>query len=349
MQEDRDYCSSSFLMYRIIDDHSKCFSLKFPPAPFEFPQNRTPIPDSQSLGVFLSSEIKKHIDGKKVAFALSGGIDSAVLLNYLPEQAKVYTFQCLVPGQTVTNEVPAAKKYLETKRPDLTHEIIPICWEDFLSFAPLLMQQKGAPIHSIEVQIYKAALKAKADGCDIFIFGETADCIYGGHSKLLAKDYTLDEFIKRWSFVMPSDALKNPELITAPVTKFVKNGMVDVPKFLTEYEVIASYNSYYNACKLAGIEFYAPYAYTIMKNPLDLARVRRGENKYLIRDLFSSLYKDFTIPEKTPMPRPMNEWLEDWPGPTRPEFIPHCTDQMTGDQKWLVFALEQFLNMIDQS
>lgn len=348
MQEDYIYCSNSFLQYRIIVDSKKCFSLKYPPAPTSFPSTRTPISDSKDLEAFLKNEINVKVKGKKVALALSGGIDSAVLLNYMPKNTNVYTFKCLVPGIDTTDETKQAKKYLEIKHPEFNHQIVPIYWEDFEKYAPSLMKQKGAPIHSIEVQIYKAALKAKADGCDLFIFGETADCIYGGHSKLLAKDYSPSEFFNRWVFVRPEKVLKNSQTIMEPIKRFEKNGLIDVPKFLTQFEAIASYHSYYNACKLAGIEFYTPYAHTIMQKPLDLNRVRRGENKYLIRELFARFYPNLKIPEKVPMPRPMGEWLKDWSGPTRPEFIPHCTDQMTGDQKYYVWALETFLNLISK-
>ncbi|MBR3169315.1 asparagine synthase [Candidatus Saccharibacteria bacterium] len=348
MQEDRIYCSSSFLSYRTVADKNKCFSLQYPPAPISFPSDRTPITTSKELKEFLKKEIEKKTKGKKVALALSGGIDSAILLNYMPKNTNVYTFKCLVPGISVTDETKQAKKYLEIKRPELNHQIIPIYWEDFEKYAPLLMKQKGAPIHSIEVQIHKAALKAKADGCDLFVFGETADCIYGGHSKLLAKDYSLPEFFDRWTFVPPEKALKKPQIITEPIKRFEKNGLIDVPEFLAKFVVKASYNSYYNACKLADIEFYAPYAYTFMQNPLDLDRVRRGESKYLLRELFSNFYPNLEIPAKLPMPRPMGEWLKDWAGPARPEFIPHCTDQMTGDQKYYVWILEKFLNLISK-
>ena len=47
------------------------------------------------------------------------------------------------------------------------------------------------------------------------------------------------------------------------------------------------------------------------------------------------------------MPRPTNEWFKNWSGPIRSEFYPHCTDTMSGDQKWLVWALEKFLNMYE--
>ena len=147
---------------------------------------------------------------------------------------------------------------------------------------------------------------------------------------------------------MPYKVLKDSELLLDPIKKYEKNGYIDVPEFLTDYEVKASYNSYINSCKLAGIKFYSPYAETIMGNKLDLQRVRKGENKYIIRELFHRLYSNMDIPPKTPMPRPMNEWFEKWEGPKREEFWPNCTDNMTGDQKWLVYILEKWLNMLEE-
>ena len=67
----------------------------------------------------------------------------------------------------------------------------------------------------------------------------------------------------------------------------------------------------------------------------------------MIREIFERLYPDYEVPEKIPMPRPVNEWFKDWKGPTREEFWPNCTENMKGDQKWLVWCLEQFLNMIE--
>lgn len=40
----------------------------------------------------------------------------------------------------------------------------------------------------------------------------------------------------------------------------------------------------------------------------------------------------------------MNEWFKDWAGPTREEFLPNSTAKLTGDQKWLLWCLEKFLN-----
>ena len=71
---------------------------------------------------------------------------------------------------------------------------------------------------------------------------------------------------------------------------------------------------------------------------IDYARVR-------VREVFNRLYEGFEVPPKLPMPRATNEWLRDWQGPRRQEFYPHCTDGMTGDQKWLVWAPERFLDI----
>ena len=46
------------------------------------------------------------------------------------------------------------------------------------------------------------------------------------------------------------------------------------------------------------------------------------------------------------MPRPMDEWFKDWKGPERSEFWPNCVNNLTGDQKYYIWALEKFLNMI---
>ena len=344
---DRDYCMSSFLMYRIITDENKCFHQDFLPNYKPMPDNRIGIGDSEALFAYLKEAIAKKIAGRKCALALSGGIDSAILLKLMPEGTKAYTFKCTIPGMQVTDESPQAASYIAENGIPMEHHIVPVYWEDMESMSVDLMKQKGAPIHSIEVQIYKAACQAKADGCDLFVFGETADCVYGGHSNLYSRDWKRNDFIKRWSFVDPAKALKNPVIDLRPYDEYDTDVFVDIPSFLTYFEAPASLNSYRNACQLAGIELYAPYAHTIMNVPLDLERVRRGENKYIVREVFEKLYSGFEVPEKVPMPRPMNEWLSGWAGPKRPEFIPGCTESMTGDQKWLVYSLEKFLNILD--
>jgi len=49
------------------------------------------------------------------------------------------------------------------------------------------------------------------------------------------------------------------------------------------------------------------------------------------------------------MPRPMDEWFENWEGPKRPEFWPNCHVNMTGDQKYYIWILEKFLEAQDNN
>ena len=49
------------------------------------------------------------------------------------------------------------------------------------------------------------------------------------------------------------------------------------------------------------------------------------------------------------MPRAVGIWLADWDGPTREEFLPGCVEGLKADQKWLLYSLEMFLNMLDNN
>lgn len=342
---DKKYCMSSYLMFRTIVDNSKSFSEKSKPVLWKDYGNRTGIHDSIELEEYLRERVLKAIDGKKIAIALSGGIDSAILARFMPKGSVAYTFKCIVPGVDVIDETLGASKYAEYC--GLEHRIVEVYWEDFEKYAPILMKKKGSPIHSIEVQIYKAALQAKNDGMDALLFGENADIIYGGMDGLLKKDWLFGEFVDRYSYVMPYKALKESELILEPYLRFEKDGHIDPHSFINEIFRREAMGTYSNATNVAGIEAVCPFSETYMAVPIDYERIRKGESKYLVREVFARLYPGFEMPPKIPMPRPMNEWFKDWQGPIRQEFWPHCTDNMTGDQKWMVWALEKFLSICE--
>lgn len=348
MEENKKYCSSSFLMYRTIINEGICFSSKYKRNIIKKPINRDKIKSSNNLYNSLKNQMKMICTEKKVALCLSGGIDSAILAKLMPKGSLTYTFKCVVPGIKVVDETEMAKRY--AKECGLKNKIIEIYWGDFEKYSSTLMKHKGAPIHSIEVQIYKAALEAKKDGIETLIFGESADCLYGGQSQLFSRNWTFGEFVNRFSYVLPYQVLKEYEMEMKPYEEYtMKDGYIDIVGFMSDIFFSESINSYYNACQTAGIECFLPFANTQLDIPLDLDRIKNGEVKYLIREIFTKLYPTFEIPEKTPMPRPMNEWLKRWNGPTRKEFWTHCTDNMTGDQKWLVWILEQFLNIIEKN
>ena len=307
--------------------------------------NRIPVNNSEELEAHIRSRVQEVTKNGKAALALSGGIDSAILAKMMPEGSVAYTFKCIVPGMEVTDESPAAARYAEEC--GLDHRIVEVYWEDVEKYADELMRHKGAPIHSIEVQIYKAALRAKEDGFDTLIFGEAADAVYGGLSGLLSKHWTVGEFIQRYSFVLPYLGLKDFEMPVEPIYERAQDGFIDPHDFISNVFIQESIASYYNAAELAGIKLLTPYPETYLNGPIDFDRIRAGENKYLVREVFNRLFPGFEVPPKTPMPRPVNEWLKDWDGPKRDEFWPHCAVNLAGDQKWLLWILERYLNMND--
>src|SRR5574344_377211 len=133
MEVDKKYCMSSFLMYRAIVDETKCFTKEYIPSHFKVDFPRIPIANSFELESTMKDLMKEWTADGKSALALSGGIDSAVLAKFMPKGSKVYTFQCIVPGKEVTNEVPQASKYV--KKCGLEHEIVKIYWEDMEKYA----------------------------------------------------------------------------------------------------------------------------------------------------------------------------------------------------------------------
>lgn len=342
---DKKFCMSSWLMFRTIVDADKCFAEGIKEFHLSPPSTRTAVRDSRELEAALRREMEVATAGGKTVLALSGGIDSAILAKMMPRGSLAYTFKCVVPGMEVLDETPMAARY--AKECGLKHRIVEVYWEDMENLGPILMRHKGTPCHSIEIQICKAAMKALDDGARGIVFGESADIVYGGMSGLLAKDWTIGEFIDRYSYVLPYKALRNPVLVTQPYEEWTRDGYTDVHAFLNKTMYEEAINSYANACATAGITLHMPYSKTLLGVPLDVARVRRGENKYLVREIFERLYPGWGVPDKIPMPRPLNEWFKTWKGPRRVEFWPHCTDAMSGDQKWYVFALERFLEMLD--
>lgn len=342
---DKKYCMSSYLMYRYVFHPQKTFAAQYPVNIIDLAFKRYPVKNGDELLHVLEAIMEQTVLDGKAALALSGGIDSAILAHFMPEDSKAYTFRCVVPGKLVTDESGQAAVWANANH--LTHEVIDIRWEDIEAVVDKLMLHKGAPIHSIEAQIYLAACKAKQDGMEKFIFGENADIIYGGMDGLLKKDWYFGEFVERYMYVNPYHVLREPELILEPFQEYEKDGHIDGHDFINQYFRQEALGTYHNACQTAGIEFVGPYSQTYMDVPMDYTRIRAGDTKYIIREAFKKLYPNMELPKKIPMPRPVNEWFENWEGPKRAEFIPHCTDELSGDQKWMVWALERYLNLLD--
>ncbi|MBR5685844.1 MAG: asparagine synthase [Muribaculaceae bacterium] len=346
---DKDFCLSSYIAFRYIwkDDVDFAEGMHhdlIKPIPLE---NRIPVASAEDI----DREIRRQFDTlyskyPNIGILLSGGMDSANLASYLKPGSHAYTFTA--SGTTVFNaDEERAAHYCQ--KFGLLHHFVEITFDDYKEFTPLVMKTKCAPVHSIEPQIYKAAMMAKADGVDLMIVGESSDLIFGGMDKLLAKDWQFDEFVKRYTFLEPELVLKNPVNMNTLFERYRQGYQIDFMTFMDEVFSIESSSSYLNAFGTAELPYYDPYACLIMRDPLDFNRIRNGEPKYLIRDLYAMKYPELPIPDKIPMPRPVDMIFKNWEGPKRPEFrsdIP--MDQLTGNQKWQLWCAELFLNELEK-
>lgn len=68
---------------------------------------------------------------------------------------------------------------------------VDISRDDVKRTLPRIMQHKAAPVHSIEPQIYLAAIQAKSDGINNIVIGDAADYVFYGMDGLLSKDLVL--------------------------------------------------------------------------------------------------------------------------------------------------------------
>ena len=346
---DKDYCLSSYLAFRFIPKEGIDFfpNSHHPNFSFLKLEERTPVKTSQDIDKELQNHFNKlYQKYDKIGILLSGGMDSAILASYLKPDSNAYTLDTDI-SEVFKQEVKQAKKYCQ--KFNLNHHTVKLSIEDCKRPLRLLMEKRGAPLHSIDPQIYKAALMAKENGDEIIVVGENADLTFGGLDKLVSKDWTFDEFVKRFTFLDPNKFLKTPVDISETFEKYRINGdKIDFVKFLNEIFYIEGLESFTTAMEAAGIPYTAPYANLTLDGPLDLERVRSGESKYLIRELFAQKYPNLIIPEKVPMPRPVDKMLENWSGPTRPEFREDINiDKISGNQKWQLWCSEQFLNLFD--
>ena len=343
---DKNYCMSHYLAFRFVKDENINFYKGLTHNVFKPRDEKeiTAVTTIEEMDNIIRGKVEEFFIPNKTAILLSGGVDSAVLASYLPKGTKAYTFHCVADG--AIDERAQAKKYCDEY--GLEQEIIEMNWSDFEELTPEILKADGVPFHSIEVQLLKAARHAKSQGIERLIIGDAADYIFGGMDKLLSKDWNFEEFVKRYNALEPNDVLKNPvDVIKVYEPYKLGNSKIDFQKFMKDYMDIESYTSYDNAFKFADIEYLDPYTFMKMALPLDLNRVRNGEPKYMIRELFAKRYPNIPIPTKIPMPRATTQWLKDY-RVSRPEFIPNCTENMTGDQKWLCWCLEQFLNMHEE-
>lgn len=344
---DKNFCLSSYIAFRYIyrDDvdfypnmHHENFVL---PSEKELTYVKTAEDIDKAIKLVMERVYSKYTN---VGILLSGGMDSAILAAYMKPGSHAYTFSS-TDSDIYDADIKRAKGYCE--KYDLKHHLIDISFEDYQKYTPLVMENKGAPVHSIEPQIYKAALQAKEDGVEIMIIGDGADYVFGGMDKLLSIDWDFDAFVKRYITLSPELVLTHPVDMKGAFEPYrLDNNKIDFQGFLKGPTTIESYGSYKNAFDTAETLYCDPYEKLAMEEPLDLERIRKGESKYLIRELYSMKYPDLTVPTKIPMPRPVDLIFKNWEGPKRSEFrkdIP--MHELTGNQKWQLWCAELFLSL----
>ena len=183
---DIDFCLSSYIAFRYIWKDGVDFAEGFQHTNILPVENKNKIPVRTSED--LDREIQKQFDAlyakyDNIGILLSGGMDSANLAAYLKPGSHAYTFTDA--SGVFDADVKRAMTYC--KKFNLNHHLIEITMDDYVEYTPIVMRRKFAPVHSIEPQIYKAALMAKQDGVQLMIVGESSDLIFGGMDKLITQ------------------------------------------------------------------------------------------------------------------------------------------------------------------
>ena len=339
---DKNFCMSSYLAYRYIEKDGVEFAEGLRHKNFKAPADRIKVFSAKDIDAAIEKNFEK-VRGKKLGIMLSGGMDSAILASYM-KGCDAYTFKFL-DGNFQGDELRRAESYAETYGLNLHY--VEINLERTEPVLNAVMKNKCAPVHSIEPQIFLAARQALSDGVAVMIIGNSSDPIFGGFDGLLAKDWDFDEFVTRYTFLNPFDVLENPVDVNYLFERYRRGNKIDFLTFMDEVYSVESSGSYMNAFETAGIDYLDPYANLKLGEPLNLARIRNGEPKYLIRELFKMKYPNFNVPEKIPMPRPVDFYFADWKGPVRAEFKKSLDmKKFTGNQKWQMYCLERFLNLI---
>lgn len=342
---DKGYCMSSFLSFRYAARPEVLFGEGIVHRELE------PVPDPEKTACRTTRDIEacirsslKNISPDTAALLLSGGIDSGILASYMPQGSVAYTVSS--PAEAAGIEIERAAKVC--REYGLEHRIVEVTWEDYENCIDTLMKHDGCPVFANEPQVYALTKKIQEDGFDTVVIGDNADMAFGGMDRMLSRDWTFDEWTERYTFVKPEKVLVNPVSVTDVYERYrTGENSVDFIRFIDEVFAISSSGAYVNAFDCLGMNFVDPYAFMKMAEPLDLKRVRSGDSKYMLRELYRERFPGFEVPEKIAMARAVDTWLADWKGPERPEFKKGCTEGMTGEQKFLVYSLERFLNIMD--
>ncbi len=112
----------------------------------------------------------------RVALALSGGVDSAVLAALLGARATVYTLESNLSGYCEAEEAQAVADHL-----GIALRRVRVDAEAFVGSLPDVIRGCEAPLYNLHpVSRHLLARAVRADGFDVLITGDGADEVFGG-------------------------------------------------------------------------------------------------------------------------------------------------------------------------
>ena len=336
------------------------------PTPRSDDAPRHHVESASQIEEALREELSGTARGGSPGLLLSGGIDSAILAALLPAGTRAYTIRFEAEG--ALDESPGAAAFARDHR--LAHRVVTVSWADHLREMDALMLRKRAPLHPVEVGLFQAARAAQQDGVDRLIVGNGADSNFGGLDRLLSRDWGFDAFVHRYTFTDPETVLANPVSVRSVFAPYRihkrglhKRGLhkkgrdesgrgegVDVLGFLNQVHGPGITQAFENALGAGGCRAVTPYESLRLAGSLDLERIRRGESKYLLRELFRRLHPGAEVPEKVAFARPMDRWLGRWTGVRRPEIRDDLDPAtLTGEQRWQVLCLARFFELCEEA
>ncbi len=338
------FCASAYLTFRYVPDASaEWIPGARPGVPELHAEEQIPVATADGIMDSLRRVIDHTQGEEQVGLLLSAGMDSAILAALMPPGTLVYTIRFDATG--AIDESPQAAQYAQ--RWGHRHRVITVTWADYLGCMDRLMVRKRSPLHPVEPALATAARIAREDGITRFVLGIGADSTFGGLDKLLSRDWSYDAFRRRYTFLDPAIALTDPVDVEPVFHPYKRGEGVDVLGFLKVVHGLGIVQAFENAFAAQGAQTLCPFEALRLDGPLDLERVRRGDSKYLLREVFRRLYGADPV-EKIPFARPMDVWLGSYGGPRHPDFRRDFElEGLTGDQRWLIYCLDRFMSLVD--
>lgn len=205
------------------------------------PLPRTPARTPQELVPHLERAVAAvDADGRRAALALSGGLDSALVLalaKRLGREIPLFTLACHLPGYCERTPTLAAAQSLGVQV-----EVIEVTGEDFVAALPNAVAAIGAPLFNLHpVGRWLLARELHRRGYEVLITGDGADPLFAGSdprnylpwvgalTRAAGLDLRSPFFDAGLAAVAPEPAVGKPALVEA-ARRVLPPGILNRPK-----------------------------------------------------------------------------------------------------------------------